>query len=195
MSQTQATDEIFGTHTYDAWVKDATPKLLAKDPISPGLPAGIVPVQYWPDPRRLSRAHEIFDDVIGFTFGHELSHHYLGHTGCAVGDDRPPATLEDVAKIFARNASRIPVFNQPNESAADQWGVINVLETGKARPPVMYRLTERGGLLLLDFFSRIEVAAGGNDPFVAFLSSHPNSRYRYGQVQQIAQTWWSQQPH
>jgi hypothetical protein len=143
----------------------------------------------------LSRAHEIFDDVIAFTFGHELSHHYLGHTGCANGDQKPPQTLEDVAKIIARKASNVPVFNQPNEVAADNWGVINVLETGKARPPVQYRLTEKGGLLLLDFFSRIEAAAGMNNLLVAFLVSHPNSRFRYTFVQNTAQTWWSQQPH
>jgi hypothetical protein len=194
MSQTTATDELFGTRTYEAWLIAVMPKLLAKDAISPALPPGIIPVQYLADPRRLSREHEIFDDVAAFTFGHELSHHYLGHTGCAVGDDRPPATLEELAKIIARGASRVPLFNQPNEVAADQWGVINVLETGKARPPFQYRFTERGAYLLLDFFSRIEASAGMNDPFVAFIVSHPNSRYRLSSVQQIAQTWWSQQP-
>jgi predicted Zn-dependent protease len=132
--------------------------------------------------------------VIAFTFGHELSHHYLGHTGCANGDDRPPATLQDLAMLLARGASRVPLFNQPNELAADQWGIINTLETGKARPSTQYRFTERGGLLLLDFFSRIEMSAGMNDPFVAFITSHPNSRFRFQNVQQIAQTWWSQQP-
>lgn len=194
MAQTTSTDELFGTHTYEAWITAVMPKLLAKDPISPALPAGIIPAQYLPDARRLSREHEIFDDVVAFTFGHELSHHYLGHTGCANGDDRPPTTLEELGKLLARGASRVPLFNQPNETAADQWGIINALETGKARPPIQYRFTERGAYLLLDFFSRIEASAGMNDPFVAFIVSHPNSRYRLGLVQQVAQTWWSQQP-
>src|SRR5262249_45374626 len=154
MSQTTATDELFGTKTYDAWVSSVVPKMLSKNPESPALAPNVIPLQYTLDPKRLSRAHEIFDDVVAFTFGHELSHHYLGHTGCANGDQRPPATLEDIAKIFARKASNVPLFNQPNEIAADNWGVINVLETGKARnPAAQYRLTERGGLLLLDFFS------------------------------------------
>jgi hypothetical protein len=30
-----------------------------------------------------------------------------------------------------------------------------------------------------------------NYPFVAFIASHPNSRFRYTNVQQIAQTWWA----
>jgi hypothetical protein len=194
MAQTTATDELFGTRTYDAFVQAILPKLMSKNPESPALPLGIIPPQYALDARRLSRAHELFDEVIAFTFGHELSHHYLGHTGCANGDRHAPQTLEDIAKIFARKASNVPLFNQPNEIAADNWGVINVLETGKARGASNYRWTERGGLLLLDFFARIEGGAGMNNLLVAFLVSHPNSRFRMSIVGQTAQTWWSQQP-
>jgi hypothetical protein len=191
MAQTTATDELFGTRTYEAYMAAVVPKMLSKTPESPALPFGTVPPQYLLDPRRLSRAHEIFDEVIAFTFGHELSHHYLGHTGCANGDRKAPATLEDVAKLLARGASRVPLFNQPNEVAADNWGVIDVLDSGRTRQP-QYRWTEKGGLLLLDFFARLEQAAGMNNLLVAFLISHPNSRLRMGVVQSTAQTWWSQ---
>jgi len=195
MAQTTATDEMFGTHTYDAWTAAATPHVLAQNPESPALQIGLIQPQFAVDPRRLSRAHEIFDEIVAFTFGHELSHHYLGHTSCAIGDQHPPQNLDDLAKLLARRASRVPLFNQPNEIAADNWGIINVLETGKARASPQYHWSERGSLILLDFFSRVEASAGMNNLLVAFLVSHPNSRYRMTLVQQTAATWWSQQPH
>ncbi len=84
ISQTKATDELFGTRTYDAYAGIVIPRLASAQG-SAALPAGVVPPQLSSDPRRISRAHEIFDELAAFTFGHELAHHYLGHTGCANG--------------------------------------------------------------------------------------------------------------
>ena len=88
IAETKATDELFGTQTYESYVALVAPRLVSKDGGSASLPVGVIPPQYWLDPRRISRAHEIFDETVAFTFGHELSHHYLGHT--AAPPDRLP---------------------------------------------------------------------------------------------------------
>lgn len=191
IAQTKATDELFGTQTYETYTGQVAPLLVRSDRQSAALPPGIIPPQYQNDPRRLSRAHEIFDEVIAFTFGHELAHHYLGHTGCAVGGG---GGLLGSLGALGRIVSRIPTFNQPNEVAADNFGVFDVLDTGRARAP-NYRWTEHGGLMLLDFFGRLERAAGGNPMSpVVFLRSHPSSSFRAPIVQGFARTWYSQHP-
>ncbi|MDP9001701.1 MAG: hypothetical protein M3O46_16500, partial [Myxococcota bacterium] len=58
ISQTKATDELYGTQAYEAYVAIVAPRLVTKDGGSALLPAGIIPLQYWVDPRRISRAHE-----------------------------------------------------------------------------------------------------------------------------------------
>ena len=60
-----------------------------------------------PTPRRVSRAHEMFDEIAAFTFGHELAHHYRGHTGCAHGQPAGvPSGLADTAADCCRRRSR-----------------------------------------------------------------------------------------
>jgi hypothetical protein len=186
IAQTKATDELYGTRAYDAYSSAVTPALVSTQGGRALLPGGVVPAQLWPDPRRVSRAHEIFDEVVAFTFGHELSHHYLGHTGCARGQ---PAGIPPVVSDLGRLASNaVPLFNQPNEIAADTNGCINVLDTGRARSASAYRWTEEGGLWLLDFFARMDAAAGAN-PFMGFLRTHPNPGLRIPIVQGVATTW------
>jgi hypothetical protein len=193
MAQTKATDEALGTSTYEQYIGVVAPQMAKSDKASAALPAGILPASVLYDPRRLSRAHEIFDDVIAFTFGHELAHHYLGHTGCANGQPMGlgpnPAVLGQIA------TSILPGLNQPNEVAADGAGCMNVLDAGRARMASGFRWTEAGGLTLLDFFARIERAAGVSlfNP-VGFLRSHPNSAFRIPIVQGVARTWWMQHP-
>ncbi|MEI7892884.1 MAG: hypothetical protein WCI05_07325 [Myxococcales bacterium] len=192
MAQTRATDEVFGTQTYEAYMAYVVPRLI-NDKGSPALPPGIIAPQHWPDMRRFSRAHQLADEIIAFTLGHELAHHYLGHTGCAngqaMGGGPSPATL---GNLFARV---IPAFNQPNELGADNAGVMNVLATGRARQATSYRWTERGGIMLLDFFGRLERAAGSSplSP-MTFLRTHPNPAFRIPLVQATAQAWRSQNP-
>ena len=81
IAQTKSTDELFGTKTYDAYSAQVLPQIVRSDKAHAGLPAGLIPAQYGGDLRRWSRAREIFDEVLAFTFGHELAHHSLGHTG------------------------------------------------------------------------------------------------------------------
>jgi hypothetical protein len=190
ISQTKATDEIYGTQTYETYVATVTPRLVTQDGGSALLPPGILPPQALIDVRRMSRAHEIFDEVIGFTFGHELSHHYLGHTGCANGQ---PALLPAIAQLDQLASQAIPLVNQPNEIAADHEGCINLLDTGRARSASAYRWTEEGAFWLLDFFARLDRAAGAS-PWLGFLRTHPNPGLRIPLVQATAATWHFQHP-
>jgi hypothetical protein len=193
IAQTKATDELYGTRTYDAYTSAVVPRLVTAQNASAMLPAGVVPPQYWADPRRVSRAHEIFDELVAFTFGHELAHHYLGHTGCANGQavGLGPALVQ-----IEQMALQVPVLrwvNQPNEAIADTNGCINTLDTGRARATQAYRWTEEGGLWLLDFFARLEVASGAN-PLLGFLRTHPNPGGRIFLVQTTASAWHLQHP-
>jgi hypothetical protein len=186
IAQTKATDELFGTQTYEAYVSVVAPRLVTKDGGSALLPAGVIPPQYWLDPRRISRAHEIFDETVAFTFGHELSHHYLGHTGCANG--QVAGLGPTMARIGQLGTEVFPWLNQGNEVAADSAGCVNTLDTGLARSTNAYRWTERGALTLLDFFMRLDRASGAN-PWLGFLRTHPNPGLRIPIVQGVAGTW------
>jgi hypothetical protein len=196
IAQTRATDELFGTQTYDAYCNAVLPNLVKSPNARAGLPAGIIPPQYGPDLRRWSRAHELFDDIIAFTFGHELAHHYLGHTGCAKG--QPMGNAPDPTKL-GRLLSVIPIFNQAGEAAADSAGCVNALDAGRRRRP-QYEWSDAGGVMLLDYFARLERAAGGGGPLsllnpVAFLRTHPNPLARQPLVQAVARTWRAQHPN
>ena len=195
ISQTKATDELFGTQTYEAYCNAVLPQLVKSDKARAALPAGIIPANFGPDPRRWSRAREIFSDVIAFTFGHELAHHYLGHTGCAKG--QAMGSGPDPARL-GRLLSVVPIFNQAGEAASDSAGCINALDAGRARRP-QYAWSDTGGVLLLDYFARIERAGGGGGPLsllnpVQFLRSHPNPLARIPIVQTVAQNWRARNP-
>jgi hypothetical protein len=192
VAQTKATDEMYGTQTYEAYCNAVMPKLAASDKASPALPPGIIPAQYVNVPQRWSRAHELYDDLVAFTFGHELAHHYLGHTGCAngqaMGGGPNPARLGHLITAV------LPGLNQPNEVSADSAGAVNALDAGLARRP-SYRWSEKGGVLLFEFFMRMERAAGVN-PFnpIGFLRSHPNPAFRMPLMQVAVRNWYAQHP-
>jgi hypothetical protein len=194
ISQTKATDQLFGTRTYDAYTAAVTPGLVSSQNASAMLPLGIIPAQYLLDVRRISRAHEIFDEIVAFTFGHELAHHYLGHTGCANG--QPMTGPGPALAQLAAQAAQVRVLawmNQPNETFADTFGCIDTLDTGRARAAQAYRWTEEGGVWLLDFFSKLEQAAGAS-PLLGWLQTHPNPGGRIFVVQETASVWHLQHP-
>ena len=167
------------------------PAIVSKGGGSALLPAGVIPAAYWLDPRRISRAHEIFDETVAFTFGHELSHHYLGHTGCAM--QQAGLLPQAIAQLGQLLTSGPATFNQPNEMLADNYGCRNTLDTGRARSGVAYRWTEGGGLWLLDFFEHLS-RAGGATPLVSILLSHPDPALRIPLVQAAATSWRLQHP-
>ncbi|MGZ3424149.1 MAG: M48 family metalloprotease [Polyangiales bacterium] len=188
IAQTLATDELFGSKTYDAYASSVGKRLEDKGG-DPSLPPGTIPAAQESDPRRLSRAREIFDDVVAFALGHELAHHHLGHTGCANGQ---ASTGPNPAMIGQLVTTVIPGLNQPTEVAADTAGCFNTLDTGRARRP-RYAWSEQGGLWLFDFFGRLEART----PLltaVGFLSTHPDSRLRGPIVKAAADAWRAQQP-
>jgi hypothetical protein len=203
IAQTKATDELFGTRTYDAYTNAVIPDMTRSDKARAALPAGIIPTNLGPDPRRWSRAHEMFDEILAFTFGHELAHHYMGHTGCAHGQ---PANA-DLSAIGRDLSSVFPVFNQFQEGQADTEGCYNALDAGRARRP-QYEWSERGGLNLLDYFSRLENAALGGGgaglgglltqvvrtAAAAAVQTHPFAALRVGGVNMAASYWRSRHP-
>lgn len=195
IAQTKATDELFGTRTYEAYTNAVLPALSRDANARAGLPVGIIPANLGPDARRWSRAHELFDEILAFTFGHELAHHYLGHTGCAKG--QPSGPVLDL-QHFGRLLTNVPTFNQVAESAADSAGTYNALDAGRARRP-QYEWSETGGILLLSYFADIERLGGGGGPLsllspVQILRTHPNPLARMPLVQTFARTWHMQHP-
>ena len=181
VAETKACDEIDGAQSYEAYMTSVVPVLTAQTPGSPELPPNVLPAQCVIDPRVLSRARENFDEMAAFTFAHELAHHYLGHTGCAINDS--PFT-QGLATVEHLSQSLVPAMNQPNEIAADSAGLYNVMDTGRARMP-RYQWTERGALMELDFFARLE----GNGVTMSFSRAHPPSTTREGWVRTTATTW------
>lgn len=195
ISQTKATDELFGTQTYDAYCNAVLPQIVRSDKAHASLPPGIIPANLGPDPRRWSRAHEMFDEILAFTFGHELAHHYLGHTGCAKGQAQGAGP--DPTRL-GRLLTVVPLFNQAAEAAADSAGAYDALDAGRARRP-QYEWQEAGGITLLDYFARIERAAGQGGPLsllnpLQVLKTHPNPLARIPLLQAVARTWHQQHP-
>lgn len=197
IAQTKATDELFGTQTYETYSSTVLPQVVRSEKASAALPAGLIPQNLGGDLRRWSRAHEIFDEVLAFTFGHELAHHYLGHTGCAKGQGSAGGG-PDPARLGRLLSNVVPLFNQAGEASADSAGAYNALDAGRARRP-NYEWSENGGVTLLDFFARLERAAGQGGPLsllnpVQVLRSHPNPLARLPLLQAVARTWHQQHP-
>ncbi len=195
MAQTKATDELFGTQTYEAYCSAVLPQMVRSDKARAGLPAGIIPANLGGDLRRWSRAHELFDEILAFTFGHELAHHYLGHTGCAKGQGGSGPDPTRLGRILS---NVIPIFSQAAEASSDSAGCYNSLDAGRARRP-QYEWQEAGGVTLLDYFARLERAAGQGGPLsllnpTAVLRSHPNPLARIPLLQAVGRTWHQQHP-
>jgi hypothetical protein len=187
ISQTVATDDLYGTQTYAAYSAQVIPSLAHDKNARAALPLGLIPLQYLAQPARISHAHELYDEIAAFTFGHEMAHHYLGHTGCAHGQPVPLMNATVINGVIGA----VPSFTQPFELAADNQGVINTLDSGRARAARgQYRWTERGASLLLDFFGKLEKAAGlaTLNP-VTYVQTHPPAAQRIFWVQTAANTW------
>jgi hypothetical protein len=183
MAQTRATDEIFGTSTYDAYIRELAAQQEGKAQVLPFPPGLLIPSQSL-DSRKLKRQREIFDEAIGYVIGHELGHHYLGHLGSACGGGGggtfKPGDVTNVLKKVA------PFFNQPNEIAADMAGIENLLDMGQNEAD--YKFGEHGGLLVIDFFQKLADLHPGSDLFV-FMSTHPSPKVRAPIVKSTAD-WW-----
>jgi hypothetical protein len=184
VSEAKATDEIAGTRILDAYFTQTVQSVRRNQPVLP-LPPGAVPPQAALDPRKLARQRFLFDEQIGFILGHELGHHYRGHTGCAGGGNAVgnEAQAEEAVRMVSNT---LPLFNQPVELEADAWGVVDVLDAGARRAGG--RWTEEGALLSMDFFQRLE-GERGMSPLLLFVRTHPPTVLRRPIIQMWADKW------
>jgi Peptidase family M48 len=181
-SEAKAYDELFGTAKYAELAAGFASEVRAQKTVS-GPPAGFLPLPQALDPRKLARQKLLFDEQLAFVLGHELAHHYRGHTGCAHGVGSGGISPQDVGRLLS---STVPLFNQPNEIESDVQGTFNVLDAGSRRAAGKY--TEEGANLVLDFFSRLQ-SLGVETIVLGFLMTHPPPQLRLPIVQNAAQQW------
>lgn len=181
LAQARAIDELFGSRKVDEYVRFIAQNQRPKTPIAQP-PAGMFDPGQTADGRKVARQHDVLDEQIAFVLGHELAHHYLGHLPCAASTG---LTAAEVARVLS---DAVPLFNQPNEVAADMAGVNNALTTGAHRQG--YHFTEGGALLTMQFFSGIDQFSP-SDILFGFERTHPPPAVRTPIIQQTAAAWRS----
>jgi hypothetical protein len=181
-AEAKAYDELFGTRKYDEMISGVAGEVKAQRAIS-GPPRGFLPLPGALDSRKLSRQLLLFDEQLAFVLGHELAHHYRGHTGCANGAANTGLTPQDVGRVLSR---AVPVFNQPNEIEADVNGTWDLLDAGARRQTAKWG--EEGAIMTLDFFTRLQ-SLGIETVLLGFLMTHPPPQIRLPIVQNAAQQW------
>jgi hypothetical protein len=172
---------MHGTCTLDTFIQYVANNQKKDAPLA--IPRGLFSVESTPDGARQARTHELFDELVAFVLGHELAHHYLGHLPCTA---RPDAL--GTGQIGRVLSNAVPLFNQPNELAADVAGVNSILSASKRRPQGSPQMTENGGLLTMRFFSGLHQFSA-LDVLFAFELSHPPPNIRVPVIQQAANTW------
>ncbi len=177
LARASATDEVFGTKKATEYENHVVASRGNSKP-----PAGLFDPAQDRDRRKLARQHQLFDEAVAFTLGHELAHHYLKHTGC-IGNDRTQATTADLGRTLSR---QLPAFNQVNESSSDTYGVHNVLTAGKKQSPAW---TERGGLLTFQLFRALRRNESVLDGVLDFHRTHPHPDVRAPIVEAAAEAW------
>jgi hypothetical protein len=179
----RAIDELFGTRKVEEYEQLLAQNQRPNQPVYRPGPGFTSPAQDL-DPRKLARQREIFDEQLAFVLGHELAHHHLGHTGCANGQGvSRGVTAGDLGRLLSRT---IPLFNQPNEVAADVAGVQNLLTAGSRRQSS--RWTEGGAVLTLEFFAAMDRLTPASILF-AFERTHPLPQLRLPIVLSTANAW------
>lgn len=180
-SEAKAWDELTNERRVEGYYTAVTDVIRRSQPvigITPGWLSGPMAL----DARKLARQRHLFDEQVAFVLGHELAHHYRGHTGCANGT--PASDAEVTAEEVARVASNVvPPFNQPMETESDQWGITNALDAGRTRAGGTWN--EEGALLSLDFFAHLSRF----NPATVFLRTHPPPAFRIPIIQTMANTW------
>jgi hypothetical protein len=176
LAQAKANDELFGTRKVDEYVRFVARNQRPKTPVVRPPPGFFDPAQQ-SNPRRVQRQHELFDEQCAFVLGHELAHHYLGHLPCTASGG---LNAGDITRALS---SAVPIFNQPNELAADIAGTNNLLTAGSRRTG--YHWTEGGALLGMQFFSTVDELTP-SDILFGFERTHPPPVVRVPVIQQTA---------
>ncbi|HEY4160099.1 MAG TPA: M48 family metalloprotease [Polyangiaceae bacterium] len=179
LSAARATDELFGTQKLSQYIALIARNQQPKQPIVQPAPGFFDPTQQ-ADGRKVQRQHQLLEEQIGFVLGHELAHHYLGHLPCTSQGATPLAQL---GQLFS---SAVPLFNQPNEVAADMSGINTLLTMGARRPD--YHLTEGGALITMQFFEGLDQMSPV-DILFSFENTHPPPQLRLPIIQQTAAAW------
>jgi Zn-dependent protease with chaperone function len=179
LAQCRATDDLFRTQKVDEYIQFVARYQQPQRPIVRPATGFFLPSHH-ADARKVQRQHQIFDEIVAFILAHELAHHYLNHLPCTAQGGIGAGNL---ARVLS---GAVPVFNQPNEVAADVSGIQNVLLAGSRQSG--YRWTEEGGLLSMRFFSGLD-RFSPIDILFAFESSHPPPQLRVPIVRQTASSW------
>jgi hypothetical protein len=179
LAQARATDEIFGTHKLTDYIQLIAQTQQPKAPIVQP-PAGFFDATQQADGRKVARQHQLLEEQIGFVLGHELAHHYLGNLPCTSAGQLP---LPELGQALS---GAVPLFNQPNEIAADASGTNTLLTMGFRRTG--YHLTEGGALITMQFFAGLEQFSASSLLF-AFQNDHPPAVIRMPIIQQTAAAW------
>ncbi len=182
MARAKANDELFGTTKLSEYITLVSQHQQAKQPIVRPAPGFFEPTQD-NDGRKVARQHDLLDEQLAFILGHELAHHYLQHTGC-VGSSSNSVTPADLGRVLS---NVLPVFNQPNELAADSQGVTSLLQAGRARSGQHWN--EEGAMLTLKFFVALMQMDPADRLLFAFQGTHPPPEVRIPVVQQSANQW------
>lgn len=177
----KANDELFQTRKLDQYLKMIADDYKPKKPLP--RPANFIDPQQDNDPRKIARQNELMDEQLAFVLGHELAHHYLGHTGCATGTGSRGVNAGDFGRLLTK---ALPGLNQQAEVASDVSGTNNLLAAGARRNGVKWN--EEGALLSLNFFAALDRLTPESIIF-AFESSHPPPQLRMPIVQQTANTF------
>jgi len=176
LSRARAVDERYGTQKGAEYSALLAQSLRPNQQLSPP-PAGFYTQAQVADGSLLPRQHRVFDEMVAFVVSHELAHHYLGHLPCSAGD------LRSVSEVANLATGVIPPLNQPNELAADSYGVQALLRSTSAHPQEPW--TEVGALALMSFFQIIESRSQFEILF-AFQATHPPATLRAPLIQQVA---------
>ena len=179
LSQARATDETFGTSKLSDYIQLIVKNQRPNQPIVEP-PVGFFDPTQQADGRKVARQHQLLEEQIGFVLGHELAHHYLGHLPCTSAGQLPLAELGQAL------SGTVPLFNQPNEIAADASGTNTLLTMGFRRTG--YHLTEGGALITMQFFAGLEQFSA-SDVLFTFQNTHPPAVIRSPIIQQTAAAW------
>lgn len=179
-SEAKAYDEVNGTRFYDEYIGAVANDVRAGRPVQ-GLATGKLPLPAAISPQKLARQRNLLDQQLAFVLGHELAHHYAGHTGCANGAGGN-VSLEDIGRVLS---NVVPVFNQPLEVEADVNGIRNTMDAGARQGGIW---TEEGAMLTLNFFNRLS-EFGPEVLLLGFFQTHPAPVVRIPIVQNTANQW------
>jgi hypothetical protein len=179
LARAKAYDELARTNKVGEYIALIAQTQKPKQPLVRP-PAGFFDPAFDLQPNKLLRQREILDEQLAFVLGHELAHHYLGHLPCTGTGNLAPA---EIGRVLA---DAVPIFNQPNEIAADISGLNDALTAGARRAG--YHFTEGGALLTMQFFSGLHQFSVA-DILFAFERDHPPPALRSPIIIQTANAW------